>query len=366
MATKNSTITQGQLTFFIFQTQIGVGLLSLPFAVAKIAHGDGWISTLLIGFFIQLCIFLIWALNRRFPTLSLYEFMPQIIGKPVAFFFTLLYSLYFIGIGGVVLLLFSNIINNWVFDVTPRWALILLMVSAGIYLARENIRIIARFHVFISFFAFILIFLACMAYAHIDIRYILPIGHSGALNIIKASSEALLSMLGFEALLVIFPYVENNEKGVLKAMSIANLIATSLSTFLVFTCLIVFSPQEILVIPQPMLYMLKSFTFTVIERLDLFFLSIWITFAVTSFVSYLYLASKGLGYAFHKNRHKNAVWYAAIACGFIALYPDSQLAINRLAFFITRTSFAFFAAIPLTLLLLSHVLRKKERKDTAS
>lgn len=86
MATKNSTITQGQLTFFIFQTQIGVGLLSLPFAVAKIAHGDGWISTLLIGFFIQLCIFLIWALNRRFPTLSLYEFMPQIIGKPVAFF----------------------------------------------------------------------------------------------------------------------------------------------------------------------------------------------------------------------------------------------------------------------------------------
>ena len=49
MTKKDQSITKFQLFFILIQSQIGVGLLSLPNAVQKTAKGDGWISTLLAG-----------------------------------------------------------------------------------------------------------------------------------------------------------------------------------------------------------------------------------------------------------------------------------------------------------------------------
>jgi hypothetical protein len=40
--TENLSITKFQLVFVLIQTQIGVGLISLPNVVQKSADGDGW------------------------------------------------------------------------------------------------------------------------------------------------------------------------------------------------------------------------------------------------------------------------------------------------------------------------------------
>lgn len=63
--------TKTQLLFFIIQTQIGVGILSLPYSVFQRAKQDGWMSILLAGLVVQLLILLFWMLakdSRNFRT----------------------------------------------------------------------------------------------------------------------------------------------------------------------------------------------------------------------------------------------------------------------------------------------------------
>jgi hypothetical protein len=54
--------------------------MSLPHDIFLKSGVDAWISLLLSGLFIQLNIFIIWALNRRYPNLHLYEFSTVIVG----------------------------------------------------------------------------------------------------------------------------------------------------------------------------------------------------------------------------------------------------------------------------------------------
>ncbi|MFP3803160.1 GerAB/ArcD/ProY family transporter, partial [Paraburkholderia sp. SIMBA_027] len=56
-----------------------------------------------------------------------------------------------------------------------------------------------------------------------EIQFILPVGSAGVKNILLGSNNALLAMLGFEALLFLFPFVIGKSKGMLKTVSYANL-----------------------------------------------------------------------------------------------------------------------------------------------
>ena len=54
------------------------------------------------------------------------------------------------------------------------------------------------------------------AYKEADVRYLFPIGHSGIQNILLASKEGSISMLGFEAILILAPFVKAKSTTTLK------------------------------------------------------------------------------------------------------------------------------------------------------
>ncbi|WNS78618.1 GerAB/ArcD/ProY family transporter [Domibacillus sp. DTU_2020_1001157_1_SI_ALB_TIR_016] len=56
---KEASISNWQLFFFMLQTHVGVGILSLPYDVHQVAGKDGWLSILLAGFFMQIGIIVI-------------------------------------------------------------------------------------------------------------------------------------------------------------------------------------------------------------------------------------------------------------------------------------------------------------------
>ncbi|BBP92756.1 hypothetical protein BsIDN1_63740 [Bacillus safensis] len=67
-----------------------------------------------------------------------------------------------------------------------------------------------------------------------------------------------------------------------------------------------FSPAELDVIPNPVLYLLKTITFGVIERTDLIFLSFWVFVILATLSNYLYFLCKWcVQYAEEKKITKN-------------------------------------------------------------
>lgn len=148
---KETTITRGQLFLLIMKFEIGVDILSLPYRIHLLSKGGGWISVFLGGFLIQLVILLCWLLMRRFPNSSIYDIVTLITGKWMGKLLIIAYVGYFLLMGTSVLVNAYGVINRWMLQDTPRWAILALFLFSSIYLVRQKLRIIARVLVLISF-----------------------------------------------------------------------------------------------------------------------------------------------------------------------------------------------------------------------
>ncbi|MFS0838350.1 GerAB/ArcD/ProY family transporter [Paenibacillus sp. 1P03SA] len=360
MTPNSNKISPKQMLFLILQTQIGVQVLYLPSRVQAIAKGDAWMSILLAGLFSQLLILIMWSLNKRFPSATLYDFMPRLTGKAVAVFIQVLYIVYFTAQSSLILMFFYEVIRDWVFPETPKWLITGLMVLVCVYLTQENLKIMARFFLLVSCVFLIMIFISAYAYTHSNLLYIFPIGQAGLLPVVRAAHEAMNTLSGYEWILFCYPFVEGTPRQKLAAVSAANAISTLLYTFLVFTSLVVFSPAELPLLPHPVLYMVKALTFAIIERPDLYFLSAWIVVVATSIMAYLYLASTGIAQLFGRSSHRKPVLYTAMSLMAAALLIRDQNVMRILGKIVSLSSYAFLAAIPLLLLLISLVFHIRE------
>lgn len=360
MITKKTAISKFQLYFFLIQSQIGIGLLSLPNVVQSTAKGDGWISTIVAGVIVQVTLLVYWFLLKQFPNENYTKITKIIFGKYIGKLLNFIIYMYFILTGSLALILFINCINLWLLPLTPIWVLSLVIILASIYLTISELKVIARFFVIASFLLVFLIFLSFFTYnLPKEFQFILPIGNSGVKNILMGSNKSLISMLGFEGVLFIFPYIFNKEKGVLKTVSFANLTVTAIYTYFLFLCLISFSPNQLKQVREPVLYLFKALTYKMLDRIDLIFLSSWIVPMTTSIIAYLYLSSKSI--SSKEKYYKKTVMINGMIIFVISILPFDEKMVGQLSKYVTFLSYAVVFMIPVLLLALSIVLKTLKR-----
>src|SRR5699024_7539059 len=362
MNVNGSDITQQQLFFLVLQTQIGVGVLSLAFNVFNTAEQDGWISTLIAGVAIQVAIIIIWMMARRFPSSTIFDILPQLLGKWIGNVVNLGYLIYFIMTAALVLAINDQIIKNWVLPETPSWVISLLMTITGVYICTGSLRILARFYSFVSLLLIVLFLLTTYGLKDAEFLNLLPVGEAGGIKIITGAKEAMVSILGFELLLVIYPFVKGKSSGILKKASWANLLVTLFYTYTVVVSLAYFSPGELKLVPEPIIYMLKTFEFNVLDRVDLVFLSIWEVSVATSFMIYLFIASKGLAHFFHQSEHHNKFvpWLGGLVFISSLIPGNNELVIKAFSEYVSYLGLIFAVGLPAFLLIISYLFRKKE------
>nr|WP_258012472.1 spore germination protein [Paenibacillus sp. F4] len=147
------------------------------------------------------------ASARRFPSSSIYQILTQITGCWIGKALTVAYIAYYLLMGTSVLVNAYDVINRWMLQYTPRWAILALFLFSSIYLVRENLRTIARVLVLISFLIFPMMLLISYGIKQSNPLYLLPLTEAGWPRIIVGSKETLLAMFGFEFILVVFPMV---------------------------------------------------------------------------------------------------------------------------------------------------------------
>lgn len=359
MIPEKSRITQGQFMFFIIQSQVGVGILTLPHKLQASAKGGGWISVLIAGLAVQVIILILWALCRRFPSDTIYGFLPKITGKLLGNLLSFLYIGYFLFSAGTVLAKFSDVVGRWVLLETPRWALLILALLTCMYLAKENLRVIARLFVISSLTIIVMVALSLSGYVNANFSYIFPITEAGWGNIIKAANEAVFPLVGYEVILVIYPFVEGKSGGKLRAASLGSMVITLFYTFEVFTGLVIFGPAVMPAVSEPLLYMLKGFSFQIIQRIDLIFLSVWVFVVSNAIVSWIYMAMVGLGHFFHRGEHKKAVPYTICILFILAMIAQEPSVTDFYDQVIKITHYTFVVGLPFILLCFAYFMKKR-------
>jgi spore germination protein (amino acid permease) len=363
---KQIKLTSVQLTFFIIQTQIGVGILGLPFSVFSVSKNDAWISVLIAGGIVQVIITLLWLLGRRFPSKSLFEYSKVLVGKFAGSLINIGYLIYGVLVTSLVMMYATSIIKTWALNLTPEWVIMLMLLLPGIYLGKEKIMEISNVYVVVSGLIFLLIFVSIIVLFiyPVDWRYLFPIGASGGGTMLKGAKEAYFSMLGFELLLIVYPYFKHNgDREILKAVTSANLSVTLVYAFLTVASLVTFSPEELKIVPQPVLYYVKSLYLQVIERVDLLFASLWIVNVITSLTSYLFLCTESCSYLFKRFKKLKRGYCTVFWGGFsfiIALLPGKAEEMDLINKWVLLISYVFVLAVPMLLLGISLIFKKKE------
>ncbi|OTZ75886.1 hypothetical protein BK769_09725 [Bacillus thuringiensis serovar kumamtoensis] len=361
MMPNSSSISKFQLFFLLIQSQIGIGLLSLPNVVQSTAKGDGWISTIIAGGAIQLTLIIYWLLLRRFPNQMYTEITKKILGNLLGKLCNTAIYLYYILMGSLSAVLFIQCINVWLLPLTPLWVLSLTIMVASVYLTLGGLRIIARFFVLASFLILFLIFLSFLTFnLPKEFQFILPMGDSGIENILLGSKNTLFSMAGFDGILLISPFILNREKGVLKTISLSNLSITTLYTYFLFLCLVSISPSQLMQIKEPVLYLFRALSYQMTDRLDFLFLSIWIVPMTTSVIINLFLSAKSIS---KEKVYKKNVVFSGILIYIISIIPFNEKMIDLFSKYVSYLSYGIVFGLPVFLLCLSIIFNKMERKE---
>lgn len=356
-----ASISSLQLFFFILQSQVGISILSMPYATFKIAKTDSWLVVILSGFVVQFFILIIWILGTRFPSCTIFEIQEKILGKKIGKVITGAYIIYFLLATSLFLSIFSNIIKLWLLPTTPSWLLILLMLGISIYMVKENLQILSRFFVLTAILFVLFLILILYSFKQANILNILPIGKVGIVPIVKGMWQEIQAFLGFEMLLILFPYVKTSNIMKLKVTTYANICTTCFYTLLTFACLLFFSPDEMAYIPQPVLYATKSFELSIMERPDILFTSTWIVIVTSTIMAFLYAASKGMTYMLSQYHRKTYIYWGAGVVFVITTVWNKPSWIPFLSTLVSTSGLILAGGMPTVLLLLSLLLKQAEQ-----
>ncbi|OLP66725.1 hypothetical protein BACPU_00840 [Bacillus pumilus] len=361
-------ISSSQAVFFLIQSQIGVGVLALPHLLMKDMGHDGWMAIILACFFIQFINTIFIYIIYKYPDTSFFQALIDVFGKKIGKTLVALYTVYFASVCIVVLSIFTRILGIWVLPLTPNWVINLLMILSVIYIAKEKITAIVRFNFILTPFLLILSLLMFYSLKGSNVDYLLPLFQTDISQFQVGLKDVVLSMNGFEMILIISPYMKGNIKNRYKVMTISNICTTLYYLFITLICFMFFSPIELKVIPHPVLYLLKTISFGIIERTDLIFLSFWVFVIFATLSNYLYFCANGISTLLKKKEHKIHVYSFAIliftASCFLA---HDNFRIQRFNEFTTIAQYSFIYTLPVLMAIIIFIKqRKKKVKSHAS
>ncbi|WP_367576984.1 GerAB/ArcD/ProY family transporter [Shouchella clausii] len=113
--------------------------------------------------------------------------------------------------------------------------------------------------------------------------------------------------------------------------------------------------------PEPFLYLIKSFSFPIVERIDLIFLCLWSVIVITTYGIYVYCGVIGTMTLFRSQRYHLYIVLAFLITFLVNLMPDSMYQVRQM---ITRTDefgTIMNAAIPLLMLLIAIVFKRRSK-----
>lgn len=258
-------LSRTQFFLFLFVIQTGTVFLSFQTHFIKATGRDAWLIFIAVGIF-HYVLLLLYERN--------YEYFTP--GPVVSW----IYKGYWL----LIIVSFISYIDYtlavWAFPETPQIVVISIMVGISLYANLSRSETVINLTVIliplIPIFYFVLL-LSWPEFVWTNLFPVVKIDSSGLLRGILASQ---FTFIGIELFLFFRKHVDSKQK--IKGLPL--FIYQMLWMFFFFSTvlftLLYFPLKEIERIPEPIMYILKSQTFSFVERLDLFFIYMWMMWSI--------------------------------------------------------------------------------------
>jgi spore germination protein (amino acid permease) len=278
--------------FLICTMQMGVGMLGFERIGAKLVGNDAWISTLFFGLSVNLMIWIIYQiLNQGNGDIIIIQ--QNVFGKWISAVFNLIFLAYLLMLGATTLHTYIEVVHVWMFPTMSTWVLVGVFLILCYYIVTGGFRVVAGVGFFGIVIPSILIFTFFYPLKYTDFRNLFPIWQHSFQEIIKGTKGTMFSYLGFETLLMYYPFIKKAQTSQ-KYAHYGNLVTTAVYTWLMILSLTFFSEKQLAHAIWGYLSMIKIIQFPFIERFEYIIISVWAFFILPNLSITLWGVSRGI------------------------------------------------------------------------
>ncbi|MED3467183.1 endospore germination permease [Bacillus thuringiensis] len=355
------SLTLRELATFVICNICGIGLLSLPNAIASTTlFSDGWVILLGSGLVVVILGWISTKLTTYFPQVSFYEYTSTLVSRPVAFLFSLMAICIYLSIAAYEIRSISEIVSMFLLEDTDVKIIafgFLLVIAYGLCGSRMALIQVCIFCLYIVIGALVLTFV--LNIHNIDFQHLFPILETHPKDYIYGFKNAGFAFLGFEAVLYYNSIVSNPKKAPVYVVS-GLLLAVILYTITYLVCICVFSQGVVSELVYPVVELGKEVKVGgFLDRFDLFFFMTWILTIFSTTIIYLDMVVILLTSISKKRKKTTCIFMLLPIVYMISIFPNSQKEINRFGKLATMFNFFYILIIPSILLLIAVIKRKR-------
>lgn len=287
MENNRDSITPNQLMTFIVSCQIGIGILTLPAKLAEKAGHNGWISVIISTFICFILITIIVLLLKRYDSKSIIQINSLLYGKYIGNLINCYFIFYLLLTSTLLIRSLTDIIQIMILSYTPVLIICFVSITTTFYLSNFGLKSICRYAIIIYFVIAITIILCFVVSGHFKLTFLMPVGEGGLYKIVSSLKVSALSFIGFELVSIVYPYVTDKNK-VLKKTLGANLITGLHYLLVVSSCTALYGENFLKRLEYPLFNMSRIYQAPIFERLDLFYVTLWLPAMAGTTMMYFY------------------------------------------------------------------------------
>ncbi|RIJ65483.1 GerAB/ArcD/ProY family transporter [Rummeliibacillus sp. POC4] len=338
----NFKLTKIQFFLMLFFIETGVIYISFQQGVIDYGGRDAWIMFGVASIFMYLLLFF-YEKNYKFFRL----------GKITKW----IYILYWLVVIISFLSYMQYTLNVWIIQNMPPFYSLLAIVLVTLYISLSRPSTTVNLGVLIIPLVFIFIVFILLATHELKFSNILPIGTSTVPQWLKGMHYSLTAFIGIESYLMLRKNVLKDEEIKGKPILIFHLIVSIFMGASVIGVEFYFMLKEIRLIPDPILYILKSQKVTFVKRLDIFFIYIWLAWSLLTINLFLF----NIRIALSTQEGKNPKPLLFIIHGIIMIAPLFFIGVGQVEFIRKYLIYLFY---PFSIILPMIIILFNRRRDS--
>ncbi len=364
MVKENKMVSPYFLFFLIHATQTGVSVLTFQTKIIRGAGHTAWLSVLGLGFVMHVIFLMMLFILKQSSTGDILSFHREVFGKIFGGMLNIILASYFSIASLTVLYIYIDVLQIWVFNGIASWEFALLLTAVIYYIVAGGFRIvtaIAYWGVVIpSFLFFSILYLL----KYVEFSYLQPFFLYGVKDHLISAKEAVPIYLGFENILVFFPFIKNREKSH-KWGHLSLLFTTITYTVIALMTFMFFSLGKLKHLTWPTLTMIKIIQFPFLERFEFIFIFTWLLVVMPVICIYLWSAIRSMKLTISKVKPT----YLLIGLLAVFYFVNSKLLGIEVSYFLVNIyaySGRIFLFCYIPILFLIAVIRKKVKTGHGS
>jgi spore germination protein (amino acid permease) len=284
----------------------------------------------------------------------------KIFGKWLGGFLSLILVVYFLLFAIITLRVYIQVVNVWMF---PRANIIIIAIIFAVllyYVISGGFKVVAGMcflGVVIPMYL-ILTLLAPLEFAHFSSLF--PIMTHSIFNVLLSAKEAVLSFLGFETLLIYYPFIKKAETSE-KYAHFGVLFTVFIYLCVMIVSIVFYSEGQVKSYLWPTLEFWKIIRMPFVERFEFIGISSWALVILPNMSLFLWSSSRGIRSIFGFNQRKTLMGLLVILV-FCMWFFHGHTRVEQLTNYVANFGLIIcFIYIPLLFVIL--MVHKKVRKS---